>query len=534
MRRRYYILVAMATIISLIGSVIVFPSTGLAEDVVYTISGAGWGHGLGMCQWGAQGRALSGQNYQQILAAYYQNTQLTGYPVPTEIRVLLFGGANLPQTYIEGEGGAAFSFQNNGVPIEGATGVTGRWMVAARGDGLAQLRRPDGSIVADGLLGPVIVTGAGENLIVYNSAGVRYHAYKGSIWIYPNSGYLYLVNHVGFDPDYLNGLGEMPSSWNIEALKAQAVAARSYAIACMRPSATYDLYDSVSSQVYVGVDKVNGPYGANWASAVSQTTGQVLIYGGKVIAAYYHSSCGGHTENSENVWSSALGYIRGVSDINPATGRAYCDQPGNTIFRWSVQKSKSDLESRLGIPGITGLTITGRGVSPRVTQLVISKADGSTVTMKGSDFRSRLGLNSTWIDGINLPQIIQLSRPVQPDVFLITIATNKRTAYSKQRGLARYGYQFSRLSNGRLQARTTNEAVARNIVSVCVRLKTKAYVTKITASGAYDVTSSFQPPKKTKAKVTRSKKTTKVSARTVKKVVKSKARVRRVAVRKRR
>lgn len=528
-------MVAITIIISLIGSMAVFPSTGLAEDVVYTIIGAGWGHGLGMCQWGAQGRALSGQNYQQILAAYYQNTQLTGYSVPAEIRVLLFGGSNLPQTYIEGDGGAAFSFQNNGTPIEGATGVAGRWLVAARGDGLLQLRRPDGSIVADGLPGPVIATGASTSLTVYNSAGVKYHSYKGSIRVYPNGSSLYLVNHVAFDPDYLNGLGEMPSSWNIEALKAQAVAARSYAIACIRPTGTYDLYDSVLSQVYVGLDKVNGPYGWNWASAVSQTAGQVLTYGGRVITAYYHSSCGGHTENSENVWSSALGYIRGVSDINPSTGRAYCDQPGNTRFRWSVQVSKSDLESRLGIPGITGLTITGRGVSPRVTQLAISKADGSIVTMKGNDFRSKLGLNSTWIDSINLPQVVPLSRPVQPDVFLITIATNKRTAYSKQRSLARYGYQFSRLSNGRLQARTTNENVARNIVSVCARLKTKAYVTRITASGAYDVTQYFQPPKKTSTKVTRSKKTTSIRARTVKKkAVKSKAKIRRVSFRKRR
>ncbi len=90
------------------------------------------------------------------------------------------------------------------------------------------------------------------------------------------------------------------------------------------------------------------------------------------------------------------GPLKNINDHN-SSGKAYCQQTGNTSFSWSKVISKSDFESKLGVSGIANLVVTKYGVSPRISQLNIVKADGSTTSMRGDTFRSKLGLKSTWI-----------------------------------------------------------------------------------------------------------------------------------------
>ena len=121
------------------------------------------------------------------------------------------------------------------------------------------------------------------------------------------------------DPQhYLYGLGEVPSSWPVSALKTQAIAARTYAF---RPPAQHRavcdcaLYASSYDQVYAGWDKEGGVDGDRWVAAVNQTDGQVVLNGGTTIQAFYMSSSGGYTENNENVWGGTpIDYLRGVCD----------------------------------------------------------------------------------------------------------------------------------------------------------------------------------------------------------------------------
>lgn len=147
--------------------------------------------------------------------------------------------------------------------------------------------------------------------------------YRGSLIIAPGesgSDRLTLYNVLDIE-DYLKGVvpREMSPSWPKEALKAQAVAARNYAKLNMQTNKF--LYDTVQHQVYHG-KSVESP---NSNRAVEETKGLYATYNGSLIYAYYHSSSGGHTENSENVWSSALPYIRAVEDpydlhsVNPNT-----------------------------------------------------------------------------------------------------------------------------------------------------------------------------------------------------------------------
>ena len=147
--------------------------------------------------------------------------------------------------------------------------------------------------------------------------------YRGSVGFYIIDGFRLLsINKVDVEA-YLKGVvaSEMPASWPLEALKVQAITARSYALSLIDPnySAPYDAQDNQNSQVY------NGIWGERESTnlAVESTRGQLIYYNNRVIAAYYHSTSGGMTDNSENVWHHPLPYIRGVDDpysnISPYT-----------------------------------------------------------------------------------------------------------------------------------------------------------------------------------------------------------------------
>ncbi|HEY3375706.1 MAG TPA: SpoIID/LytB domain-containing protein [Candidatus Aquicultor sp.] len=393
-------------IISLLAlcAILLIGSPAFAE-CQYTLKGFGYGHGIGLCQWGAKGRADAGQTYSEILTHYFQGAQLSGnYAGPASVRVRLFGASNLAKATVEGVNGSALDF----VKTDGTyayQGAKGQWSVAANPDSTLRIISPEGSTTVDRLVAPLVITSNSDtNMTVYNTNGKRFHVYSGAMYIYPAAkSTVYLVNNVGFEPYYLNGLGEVPSSWPYDALYSQAVAARSYAIANMHPQSTFDLYDDTRSQVYVGVDKINETsgstnWGARWAKAVADTNGQVMVYDGKVISCYYYSSCGGHTENIELAWSgsTAKPYLKGVSDLD-SSGKAYCQQSGNSSFSWQQAIAKSTFESKLGITGITGVAITKTGASPRIVELKITKTDGSCTAMSGATLRTKLGLKSTWV-----------------------------------------------------------------------------------------------------------------------------------------
>lgn len=139
--------------------------------------------------------------------------------------------------------------------------------------------------------------------------------YRGSFMIYNMKGTLTVINHVDIE-DYIRGVvpSEMPSCWNIEAHKAQAIAARSYALANLgkRASSGYDLKDTPEDQAYGGASAES--FRTN--QAVDDTNGIVLIYNLKIIPAYYSASAGGKTSNSADVWMQNLPYLKSVPSFD--------------------------------------------------------------------------------------------------------------------------------------------------------------------------------------------------------------------------
>ncbi|MGB8700371.1 MAG: SpoIID/LytB domain-containing protein [Thermosynechococcaceae cyanobacterium] len=208
--------------------------------------------------------------------------------------------------------------------------------------------------------------------------------YRGQVKLVRSGGGLTVVNQLNME-DYLASVigKEMYPTWPQEALKAQAVASRSYAMfQKQRPKySLFDVASTTASQVYVGIaGEANSTQ-----DAVKATSGQVLTYQGKVIEAVFHSASGGHTENSENVWTGTVPYLRGVPDFDQTA----------PVYQWTLMLTAAQMRQRIpGIGDIVALTPVKTSVTGRV-QLMKVKGNQGDRLMKGSDLRTALGLKST-------------------------------------------------------------------------------------------------------------------------------------------
>jgi SpoIID/LytB domain protein len=210
--------------------------------------------------------------------------------------------------------------------------------------------------------------------------------YRGKITVDVVDGLLRAIDVVGLE-QYLYGVvpAEMPSAWPAEALKAQAVAARSYALATRRVAAPFDTYADSRSQVYLGVSHESPAATA----AIDATKGQVAMYGGKVATTYFFSSSGGETESIADAWGApALPYLVAVPDpwdvLSPYHDWGPVPVSALTIERALklTDTTLSDLRTTLDQSGrVASLTLM-----PTLTSVAGSKLSGA------------IGLRSTWFD----------------------------------------------------------------------------------------------------------------------------------------
>lgn len=208
--------------------------------------------------------------------------------------------------------------------------------------------------------------------------------YRGRVLVVPTEEGLTAVNYVDLEEYLYSVVGsEMPTSWPLEALKAQAIAARTYALYQRQTgaNAVFDVGNTTTWQVYKGISEET----ASTQSAVRSTEGQVLIHNGQMIQSVFHSASGGHTENVEDVWSQPLPYLRGVPDFDQGT-------PG---FEWSQTFTAAQMKARItGVGNIISLTPQSRTPRGRVREIRVVGDAGSRV-LRGSELRQALGLRST-------------------------------------------------------------------------------------------------------------------------------------------
>lgn len=224
--------------------------------------------------------------------------------------------------------------------------------------------------------------------------------YRGNFRLLPRSQGTFNIVDVLPIEEYLYGVvpSEMPSSWHGEALKAQAVAARTYALRQINanPLAEYHVLSTDASQVYGGYSKEV----ASTNAAVDQTRGQVLVYSGQLVDAVFHSSNGGATENSEDVWSSMVAYLRGKVDPFDYNDWHYRSDPKNT-----VTFDKATLVAQLNLKGynfgdvndliVDKLTSVGQRIQILRVRGMDKNGNELEVTIKNADkVRTTFGLKA--------------------------------------------------------------------------------------------------------------------------------------------
>jgi stage II sporulation protein D len=317
-----------------------------------------------MSQWGAYGYALHGWTYDQILAHYYTGTTLGTAPVDT-VRVLLLDGAKRVGL-------------SSSVP----------WRVTDAAGTVVKLQAGklvlDRTLQVDGqALAPPLTFTAKQPLELGTSP------YRGRLVVARSGRQLEVVNALSVE-SYLKGVvpSEVPSDWPAEALKAQAVAARSYALANVTRVVTasnYDLYADQRSQVYGGVAAESPATSA----AVDATAGQVVLYDGAVATTYFSSSSGGRTVSAKEATGKAVPYLVSVPD--PYDTYSPNHDWGPVLF------DAAEVATALSVPGLSELQ-TVAGPSDHVENVTAVGSSGAPVVLTGSTIRTDLGLRSTWFD----------------------------------------------------------------------------------------------------------------------------------------
>jgi stage II sporulation protein D len=262
----------------------------------------------------------------------------------------------------------------------------GLMVVIARADGAATTLGP---FQGDLWIVPLPAVGRSPLLRVEG------HLYRGRLQVRAGGdGRLLVINQLPLERYLPSVVGsEMPASWPLAALRAQAVAARTYAINQLKPKSLFDLKATVDSQVYRGVESETD----STRAAVASTRSQVLMQGNALINAVFHSSSGGNTEDSGEVWSRQLPYLVSVPDFDERS----------PVRQWKLRIEPDQLRRAFretaGVSRIDVLTVSRTG---RIRRARVSGPAGS-LELTGAELRQRLGLRSTLVQTFRLEPVAQ-------------------------------------------------------------------------------------------------------------------------------
>jgi stage II sporulation protein D len=403
--------------------------------VAYRFDGGGHGHGIGMSQYGAYGMALNGYRAARIIAHYYRGATASPAALPRNISVGLLQadidpltGRRLRQILVRGL--APPGARRGPVRVSGY-GRRGRPLHRNLRGGVTYSIRPDaggtGMSVfgpAGRVFGPARLWGGAGLLVRYQAAGA---GRPFALLRLPQAGLTLrwgrvfvravrddqrrwrprAVLSIGVNA-YLRGLGEMPTSWPMAALRAQAIAARSYTLAALRARGQHRgrsvwsgcdcvVYADTRDQSYRGWDKEHGRRGDRWVRAVDGTGSLVVRYGGRVVPAFYSASSGGKTQSNTAWGGRPLPYLPVQADRwDCASVGRRCASPRNPNWRWRVELPAgqvSRLLAPLGVGALRGIQVTRRDSADRVRTAKVRGSRGA-VTVTGATLVRLLGLKS--------------------------------------------------------------------------------------------------------------------------------------------
>lgn len=433
------------------------PSPSASAPMVpasFTLYGSGFGHGIGLSQYGAQGMAKEGATSAEIIEHYFPGASVSPKPMPSNLIVGLLqdripdsrrfisirgesvGGKGRGLTItlsgqkieVPNNSAVTFGVINNQVAAYGPNGIYkdakgqnivsdtakvtwGKQIVGSKTSTVANVSSSSNSAVAVENLG-------GQCAI--NSCQQRYK--YGYLTVTPfKGGTLNITNTLRLTDEYLFGLGEMPSSWLPAALESQAIAGRSYAymkyqakqVAPYRTQCACQIYATTVDQNFVGFAKEYATAGQNWVNAVKATTNQVALYQGQVIETFFSSSTGGFTQPIREAWgTSGYPWLTKVDDH-------WSKATSNPNAKWRTSITQSALVGKLRAAGINvkdvaTFTVSDHYQSGAVSELTVVDSAGRVLVISSipnmlnpaapnispSGLRSIFELKSTYVRSI--------------------------------------------------------------------------------------------------------------------------------------
>lgn len=390
------------------------PSASAAIPATISISGKGYGHGVGMSQIGARGLALRGDTATAIMNYYFPGSDVMALPDDQILRVNV--GHQLTT--------ASLKSDTPGMTLQllNGDGIESQFLSVLAAKDSVKLTIVDKQIgITTTQVGISTILAPVDQLTIRWS-GTRYlagldsilsltHTNKTTKYRYgqlqvkvvkdPKLGSrLEIVNQVKLHDEYLWGISEVPSTWPAAALEAQAIASRSYAmskVGKVLKSCDCELYSSITDQNFAGYAKEAEPkWGLLWKAAVSrtsisETTGLTVTRNSLPIRTYFGSSTGGVTETSINAWGSDVGYTYSVPDpwsLDPKLNPNY--------FKWKRDVSQAVLATTFGLPDVATLKILSVNPTGTVKSIEGKSSTGKKVKLSGETFRSKCKLPSTW------------------------------------------------------------------------------------------------------------------------------------------
>ena len=365
-----------------------FSTPNLAAGDHVTFNGAGWGHGVGISHQSLPSRIAAGQTASTILGFYYPGTVLTGGWTLDNLRVHL---ASASRSRFRPRGSFELVLDGSAVYSSSATEL---FTVARAGDGW-EVTTSGGASLCPGQVcsGDVLQIRTADGTAVESSA-TRHSYSHGQITLSKmpgNTWYRIVLANLDLE-HYLRGVAEVPPDWPAEALRAQAIASRSYALHVARENRSsdtwlvpFDLYSTTMSQVYSGNTRELSPRNGPWLQAIADTAGQVLTYGGEPALTLFTTSGGGYTENSGYAFNEQHPYLVAAPDPFTA-GDPYTPWTRtysvDALSRWLARVADTNVGTLQRIEVSGNISVSGR-IDRATVRLVGSSA---TRSVSGSRF----------------------------------------------------------------------------------------------------------------------------------------------------
>jgi stage II sporulation protein D len=385
--KRALTLVFLLTFTSITNASAVVPKT-------FVFTGSGYGHGVGLSQYGAKGQALEGKSATEILNYYFPDAQVTPVEDTATISVNIAHQVSALSLVIPEIDIATITVDNavaTSLPPDSVLNfaITGKVISGPGGSGKLW-------VIKWSNLESVISVNVGKSKFLVNHGYIQLRAVSAA-----GLGYrIEATNLLRLHDEYLYGIAEVPSSWPTAALESQVIASRTYALMRMKSikkACDCHVYNSKYDQAFVGYSKEGEPrYGQFWkaavdATAVDESHGLAITVDQLPVSVFFSSSTGGMTQRSVDVWGTDIPHLVSVPDpwsVDPAVNKNYAS--------WTKKVSQKVMAKAFGLADVNQLIIGERTATNSVLKITGVSSDGISKTLPVGTFKTAVKMPSSW------------------------------------------------------------------------------------------------------------------------------------------